>query len=127
MATTTPSLLYQDDNTFIIRFASVTTDAIEDDVVKIDSSAYCPKHFAIQEIWWAVCGVRVRLYWEATTDELFMGFGYNAITDSGHLDFSSFGGIKPPDIAGMTGDLGLTTQNPDTNDTYSFVIRCRKL
>ena len=124
---TASSLIYQDDEIFIIRFVSETTDAAEDDVVKIDSSIYCANKFAIEEIWWSVAGLIVRLYWEATTDELFMGFGANGITGNGHLDFSSFGGVQPPDIAGITGDIGLDTQNPDTGDSYSFVVKCRKL
>jgi len=127
MASTASSTIYEDDDCFIIRFVAETGDAIESDVVKIDSSKYCANGFNIEEIWWSVAGLIVRLYWEATTDELFMGFGANGITGNGHLDFSSFGGVPKPDVAGVTGDIGLTTQNPDTGDSYAFVVKCRKV
>jgi len=126
MAVTT-RILYDNDDYFAIHFTSETTDAAEDDVVKIDSSKYCANKFAVEEIWWSVSGLKVRLYWEATTDELFLGFGANNVTGNGHLDFSSIGGVQPPSSAGSTGDIGLSTQNPDTGDSYAFVVKCHKL
>lgn len=120
-------VLSDNDDYFVLHFASETTDAVESDVVKIDSSAYCGKNFTIEEIWWSVSGLKVRLYWEATTDELFLGFGANNVTGNGHLNFSSIGGVSPPSSAGSTGDIGLSTQNPDTGDSYAFIIKCKKV
>lgn len=72
----------------------------------------------VQYITWSVTGsAAVRIRWQATADEDAFIASYNNT-----IDFTPFGGLKPPSIAGITGSLKFTTQGFGVGSAYDILI-----
>ena len=128
MATTATRVLRNDDDYYVVQYTHVSGEAIESAVTKLDASTvFAGSRYFVEEIWWSVTGLQVSMLWDATADVLFMAFGTNNQSHGGHIDLSSFGGVSPSNAAGYTGDINFTTKNPDNLDTYSIILKCRKV
>ena len=128
MATTATRVLRDDNDYYVVQYTHISDEAIEDAVTKLDASAvFAGSKYFVEEIWWSVTGLQVSMLWDAATDVLFMAFGTNNQSHGGHIDLSSIGGVSPSNDLDYTGDINFTTKNPDTGDTYSIILKCRKI
>ena len=102
-----------------------TADSDESAVVKVDVSALrnSPSKVKIMQVWYMTDGISVDLLFDATTNILAFSCPN---TESGHLDFRSFGGIQNNAGAGVTGDIVATTRSGSVGDTYSIVLEVSK-
>ena len=113
-----------------MKFTYVSDGSGESAVTKVDVSALgsgadgstCTG-VAIQKIWWQCIGMKVNILFDATSDVLAMQLGEN---QSGHHDYSSFGGLTNNAGSGKTGDIQFTTVGHSSGDTYSIVLELRK-
>ena len=131
MADTVTSQTIQDGvKTAVMKFTNVSDGTGESAVTKVDVSALgagadgstCTG-VAIQKIWWQCIGMKVNILFDATSDVLAMQLGEN---QSGHHDYSSFGGLTHNAGSGKTGDMQFTTVGHSSGDTYSVVLELRK-
>ena len=131
MADTVTSQTIQDGvKTAVMKFTNVSDGTGETAVTKVDVSALgggadgstCTG-VAIQKIWWQCIGMKVNILFDATSDVLAMQLGEN---QSGHHDYSSFGGLTNTAGSGKTGDMQFTTGGHSSGDTYSIVLELRK-
>jgi|TARA_R100001224_G_C3945699_1_gene123912 hypothetical protein len=131
MADTVTSQTIQDGvKVAVMKFTNVSDGSGESAVTKVDVSALgsgadgstCTG-VAIQKIWWQCIGMKVNILFDATSDVLAMQLGEN---QSGHHDYSSFGGLTNNAGSGKTGDIQFTTVGHSSGDTYSIVLELRK-
>ena len=131
MADTVTSQTIQDGvKVAVMKFTNVSDGSGESAVAKVDVSALgsgadgstCTG-VAIQKIWWQCIGMKVNILFDATSDVLAMQLGEN---QSGHHDYSSFGGLTNNAGSGKTGDIQFTTVGHSSGDTYSIVLELRK-
>ena len=120
----TTQVIHAGPNRRVVKLTNISDGTGESDVVKIDASAItapdgnAATSFTITELWWNIQGMTsVRLEWDATTDNLIA-----ALSGSGYLDVSSFGGMPDPLSSGTTGDVLLTTAGAVSGGTYTIVI-----
>ena len=67
--------------------------------------------------------MKVSIFFDATSDVLAIQLGEN---QSGHHDYSIFGGIPNNAGSGVTGDLQFTTVGHSSGDTYTIILYLRK-
>ena len=115
----------------VLKFTNVSDGTGESAVAKIDVStlsaqpgtqAACNK-FTIDEIWWQCIGMKVQLFFDATSNALITELGESA---GSHHDYTVFGGIPNNAGSGVTGDILFTTVGHSSNDTYTIIIRGHK-
>ena len=113
-----------------MKFTNVSDGTGESAVTKVDVSALATgldgstcTGVSIQKIWWQCIGMKVNILFDATSDVLAMQLGEN---QSGHHDYSSFGGLTNNAGSGKTGDIQFTTVGHSSGDTYSIVLELRK-
>jgi hypothetical protein len=121
----TTQILFQGTKRAIIKFTNLSDGTGESAVKKVDVSALtgAPASVQINKIWFTTTGMAVRMLWDATTDVLAFVIGADK---SGHLDFSSFGGITNNAGTGVTGDLLFTTAGHTNGDSYSIILEIIK-
>ena len=117
--------------TVVLKLTNVSDGTGEAAVVKVDVSALTalPNGTActgvvIEKIWWQCIGMKVQLLWDATTNLFCIELGEN---QSGHHDYTDFGGFPNNSGSGKTGDLLFTTVGHTAADTYTVVLYLRKV
>ena len=131
MADTVASQTLQDGiKQAVFKFTNVSDGSGESAVKKIDVSALSTNErgqactrVTIDEIWWQCNGMKVQVLFDASTDLLCIELGEN---QSGHHDYSSFGGLTNNAGSGVTGDIMFTTVGHSSADTYTITMKVRK-
>lgn len=105
-------------------FTNVSDGTGESGVKKIDVSALspAPKTLGIEEIWYSVSGMAVKISFDATTDDTAI-----VLQGDGHMDLFDIAGIRDPRSAGYTGDILFTTSGHAAADSYTIILKCRKI
>jgi hypothetical protein len=67
--------------------------------------------------------MKVQVLFDASTDVLCIELGEN---QSGHHDYTSFGGMTNNAGSGVTGDIMFTTVGHSSADTYTITLQLRK-
>lgn len=108
----------------VMKFTNLSDGTGESAVLKVDVSALSgsPSSVSIKRIIYDVSGMVVTLLWDATSDVRIVELGSN----TGVLDFSSFGGLPNNGGAGVTGDILFTTTGHTSGDSYSIVLEMTK-
>ena len=112
------------------KFTNVSDGSGESEVVKVDVSALVANArgqactgVVIEKIWWQCIGMKVQILFNASTDAFCIELGEN---QSGHHDYTSFGGLINPASSGVTGDIMFTTVGHSSADTYTVIMQVRK-
>ena len=126
----TSQTLFDGDKHVVMKFTNISDGTGESAVKKVDVSALnadingntCTS-VAIEKIWWQCIGMKVRMFFDATSDKFIIELGEN---QSGYHDYSEFGGIKNNAGSGKTGDVDFTTVGHSSADTYTITLKMRK-
>ena len=126
----TSQTLFDGDKHVVMKFTNISDGTGESAVKKVDVSALesdingntCTS-VAIEKIWWQCIGMKVRMFFDATSDAFIIELGEN---QSGHHDYSEFGGLKNNAGSGVTGDIDFTTVGHSSADTYTVILMMRK-
>ena len=126
----TSQTLFDGDKHVVMKFTNISDGTGESAVKKVDVSALesdingntCTS-VAIEKIWWQCIGMKVRMFFDATSDVFIIELGEN---QSGYHDYSEFGGIKNNAGSGKTGDIDFTTVGHSSADTYTIILKMRK-
>ena len=126
----TSQTLFDGDKHVVMKFTNISDGTGESAVKKLDVSAVesdingntCTS-VAIEKIWWQCIGMKVRMFFDATSDKFIIELGEN---QSGYHDYSEFGGIKNNAGSGKTGDIDFTTVGHSSADTYTIILKMRK-
>ena len=114
----------------VMKFTNVSDGTGESAVTKGDVSALQPNQnglpctgVEIERIWWQCIGMKVKILWDASTDQFCIELGEN---QSGSHDYTIFGGLTNNAGSGKTGDVNFTTVGHTSADTYTIVLYMRK-
>lgn len=126
----TSQTLFDGDKHVVMKFTNISDGTGESAVKKVDVSALesdingntCTS-VAIEKIWWQCIGMKVRLFFDASSNKFIIELGEN---QSGYHDYSEFGGIKNNAGSGKTGDIDFTTVGHTSADTYTIILKMRK-
>ena len=126
----TSQTIFDGDKYVIMKFTNISDGSGESAVKKVDVSALntdingntCTS-VAIEKIWWQCIGMKVRMFFDATSDAFIIELGEN---QSGHHDYSEFGGLRNNAGSGKTGDIDFTTVGHSSADTYTVTLKMRK-
>ena len=126
----TSQTLFDGDKHVVMKFTNISDGTGESAVKKVDVSALesdingntCTS-VAIEKIWWQCIGMKVRMFFDATSNAFIIELGEN---QSGYHDYSEFGGIKNNAGSGKTGDVDFTTVGHSSADTYTIILKMRK-
>tara|TARA_B100000900_G_scaffold397723_1_gene398382 strand:- start:977 stop:1381 length:405 start_codon:yes stop_codon:yes gene_type:complete len=127
----TSQTLFDGDKHVVMKFTNISDGTGESAVKKVDVSALNSDIYgntcssvAIEKIWWQCIGMKVRLFFDASSDKFIIELGEN---QSGFHDYSEFGGITNNAAAsGKTGDIDFTTIGHSSADTYTIILKMRK-
>jgi len=127
----TSQTLIDGEQIAVLKFTNISDSTGESAVTKVDVSALssnargqaCTKA-TIEKIWWQCNGMKVQVLFDATTDVFCIELGEN---QSGHHDYTSFGGLTNNGGSGVTGDILFTTVGASSADTYTVIMQVRKL
>ena len=126
----TSQTLFDGDKHVVMKFTNISDGTGESAVKKVDVSALNSDIYgntcssvAIEKIWWQCIGMKVRLFFDASSDVFIIELGEN---QSGYHDYSEFGGIKNNAGSGKTGDIDFTTVGHSSADTYTIILKMRK-
>ena len=126
----TSQTLFDGDKHVVMKFTNISDGTGESAVKKVDVSALESDIYgntctsvAIEKIWWQCIGMKVRMFFDATSDAFIIELGEN---QSGYHDYSEFGGIKNNAGSGKTGDIDFTTVGHSSADTYTIILKMRK-
>ena len=126
----TSQTLVDGDKNAVLKFTNVSDGSGESAVKKVDVSALATNvrgeactRATIEKIWWQCNGMKVKILFDATTDAFCIELGEN---QSGHHDYSSFGGLTNNAGSGITGDIMFTTVGHSSADTYTIIMQVRK-
>ena len=126
----TSQTLFDGDKHVVMNFTNISDGTGESAVKKVDVSALESDIYgntcssvAIEKIWWQCIGMKVRLFFDASSDVFIIELGEN---QSGYHDYSEFGGIKNNAGSGKTGDIDFTTVGHSSADTYTIILKMRK-
>jgi hypothetical protein len=126
----TSQTLIDGPNKAVMKFTNVSDGTGESAVVKVDVSALAASadgdacsEVVIERIWWQCIGMKVKILFDATSDQFCIELGEN---QSGDHDYSSFGGLTNNAGAGKTGDVSFTTVGHTSGDTYTVILYMRK-
>ena len=126
----TSQTLFDGDKHVVMKFTNISDGTGESAVKKVDVSALesdingntCTS-VAIEKIWWQCIGMKVRMFFDASSNKFIIELGEN---QSGYHDYSEFGGIKNNAGSGKTGDIDFTTVGHASADTYTIILKMRK-
>ena len=119
----------------VMKFTNLSDGNGESAVKKVDVSALTAhpdgtacSQVTIDQIWYDIGGMRLSIYFAASTNALALTIGGSAAAGnvSGHMDFRSFGGIKNNAGSGVNGDIKFTTSGHTNLDHYTIVLEMRK-
>tara|TARA_R100000742_G_C4271158_1_gene90016 strand:+ start:964 stop:1368 length:405 start_codon:yes stop_codon:yes gene_type:complete len=126
----TSQTLIDGPQTAVMKFTNVSDGTGESAVKKVDVSALSNSAsglactgVVIEKMWWQCIGMKVKLLFDATTDAFCIELGEN---QSGHHDYTSFGGLTNNAGSGVTGDIMFTTVGHTSADTYTIILYMRK-
>ena len=126
----TSQTLIDGPQTAVMKFTNVSDGSGEDAVKKVDVSALSNSAgglactgVVIEKMWWQCIGMKVKVLFDADTDVFCIELGEN---QSGHHDYSSFGGLTNNAGPGVTGDVLFTTVGHTSADTYTIILYMRK-
>jgi len=126
----TSQTIHDGDRKVVMKFTNISDGSGESAVAKVDVSALSAlpdgtacSGVTIEEIWWQCIGMKVSLFWDATSNVIIMQLGEN---QSGHHDYREFGGLTNNSGSGKTGDILFTTVGHSSADTYSIILSMRK-
>jgi len=126
----TSQTLIDGPNKAVMKFTNVSDGTGESAVVKVDVSALSASadgdacnEVVIERIWWQCIGMKVKILFDATSDQFCIELGEN---QSGDHDYSSFGGLTNNAGTGKTGDIAFTTVGHTSGDTYTVILYMRK-
>jgi len=126
----TSQTLFDGDKHVVMKFTNISDGSGESAVKKVDVSALNSDIYgntctsvAIEKIWWQCIGMKVQLFFDATSDAFIIELGEN---QSGHHDYSEFGGLSNNAGSGKTGDIDFTTVGHSSADTYTITLKMRK-
>ena len=116
--------------TAVLKFTNISDGSGESEVVKVDVSALskngngdtCTKA-TIEKIWLQCNGMKVKMLFDASTNVFCIELGEN---QSGHHDYTSFGGLTNNAGSGVTGDILFTTVGHASADSYTVILQVRK-
>jgi len=118
----------------VMKFTNLSDGNGESAVKKVDVSALTShpdgtacSQVTIDQIWYDIGGMRLAIYFAASTNALALTLGGSAAAGnvSGHMDFRSFGGIKN-NASSPDGDLDFTTSGHTNLDHYTVILEMRK-
>ena len=130
----TSQTLSDGDRTAVMKFTNISDGNGESAVKKVDVSALnshpdgtACSQVTIDQIWYDIGGMRLAIYFAASTNALGLVLGGSAAAGNvqGHMDFRSFGGIKN-NASSPDGDLDFTTSGHTNLDHYTVVLEMRK-
>ena len=126
----TSQTLFDGDKHVVMKFTNISDGSGESAVKKVDVSALESDIYgntcssvAIEKIWWQCIGMKVRMFFDATSDAFIIELGEN---QSGYHDYSEFGAISNNAGSGKTGDVDFTTVGHSSADTYTIILKMRK-
>ena len=126
----TSQTLFDGDKHVVMKFTNISDGTGESAVKKVDVSALESDIYgntcssvSIEKIWWQCIGMKVRMFFDATSDAFIIELGEN---QSGYHDYSEFGGISNNAGSGKTGDIDFTTVGHSSADTYTIILKMRK-
>jgi len=116
--------------TAVLKFTNVSDGSGESAVVKVDVSALSNNSLGqactgatIEKIWWQCIGMKVQVLFDATSNIFCIELGEN---QSGHHDYTSFGGLPNNSGSGKTGDIVFTTVGHTSADSYTIIMQVKK-
>ena len=119
----------------VMKFTNISDGNGVSAVKKVDVSALTAhpdgtacSNITIDQIWYDIGGMRLAIYFAASTNALALTIGGSAAAGNvhGHMDFRSFGGIKNNAGGGINGDIDLTTLHHTANDAYTIILELSK-
>ena len=126
----TSQTLIDGNKSVVMKFTNISDGSGESAVTKVDVSALSADTqgrtctgVTIEKIWWQCIGMKVRILFDATSDVMAIELGEN---QSGHRDYTSFGGLTNNAGSGKTGDIQFTTIGHTSADTYTIILYMRK-
>ena len=126
----TSQTLIDGPQTAVMKFTNISDGTGESAVKKVDVSALSSSAdgdtctgVGIEKMWWQCIGMKVQILFDATTDVFCIELGEN---QSGHHDYTSFGGLTNNAGSGVTGDIMFTTVGHTSADTYTVILYMRK-
>ena len=131
MADAVTSQTIQDgDRIAVMKFTNISDGSGESGVAKVDVSALQASSYkqtctgvSIERIWWQCIGMKVQILFNATTNVFCIELGEN---QSGHHDYTYFGGLTNNAGTGKDGDVLFTTVGHTSADTYTIIMSMRK-
>ena len=118
----------------VMKFTNLSDGSGESAVKKVDASTLGTNsigttcsNVTIDQIWYDIGGMRLAIYFDASTSALALTVGGSAAAGNvqGHMDFRSFGGIKN-NASSPTGDIDFTTSGHTNLDHYTVILEMRK-
>jgi len=116
--------------TAVLKFTNISDGSGESAVAKVDVSSLSANDVgktctgaSIEKIWWQCNGMKVQLFFDATSNVIAIELGEN---QSGYHDYTSFGGIINNAGSGKTGDILFTTVGHSSADSYTIILQVRK-
>ena len=122
--TVTSQILDSGPRNLIVKFTNESDGTGEVLVKKVDVTTFTPSpsiHLKVRRIIYAISGMTVRLYWDATPP-----VDMAPLAGFGNLDYSSFGGLTVPVIAGATGSILLSTNGAEPGSFYDLTLEISK-
>ena len=126
----TSQTIVDGQKTAVLKFTNISDGTGESAVAKVDVSALSSladgtacTGATIEKIWWQCNGMKVQVLFDASTDAFCIELGEN---QSGHHDYTSFGGLQNNAGSGVTGDIMFTTVGHTSADTYTVIMQVRK-
>ena len=114
----------------VFKFTNISDGSGESAVKKVDVSALATNvrgeactRVTIEKMWWQCNGMKVRILFDASTDDFCIELGEN---QSGYHDYTTFGGLPNNAGSGKTGDIQFTTVGHASGDTYTVIIQVAK-
>lgn len=122
--------LIDGDKKAVQKFTNISDGTGESAVVKVDVSALSADSqgrpftgVTIERIWWQCIGMKVQIFWNASTNVFCIELGEN---QSGSHDYTVFGGLTNNSGSGKNGDVLFTTIGHTSADTYTIMMSMRK-
>ena len=123
-------IIIDGDRNVVQKFTNVSDGTGESAVVKVDVSGLATNSrgdactgVTIERIWWQCIGMKVQIFWNASTNVFCIELGEN---QSGSHDYTVFGGLTNNSGSGKNGDVLFTTIGHTSADTYTIMMSMRK-
>lgn len=115
-----------------VRLSNYTGGTDETDAIKIRLSdlkthaGKVPRKTAVEWIQYDIFGLTCVLEWDRAPHAEIIRLNAHAVSTSGRIDWTQFGGtVDPGGDDDRTGNILLTTSNDDAGDSYEIIICLR--